>query len=249
MNQEYTIAETFTLPSKGLIYDRPINPEIKLRAMTTREEMKRLAPSETPYKVMCEIIQDCIVGDAPAIPVYDMCLGDYQFLLHKLRIVTYGSQYKMSMLCMNCGSQSEIIADLDNLEVFEYTDDIKNLMDIELPVSKRKVHLSVQTPRMLDEVNIRNKELKQKTGIDYSYLLTIQHLIEKIDDKYINPIQAEKIASEMTMRDANKIIQTADQINRKVGLGNEILVECGQCGYKAVTTFRITTEFFGPTID
>ena len=43
--ENYTIAEEYTLPSKGLVYDKQIKPTIKLRCMTTQEEMKRLGKS------------------------------------------------------------------------------------------------------------------------------------------------------------------------------------------------------------
>ena len=50
MSDKFTIAETFKLPSKGLIYENPIKDSFKLRSMTTREEIKRINPSETFYK-------------------------------------------------------------------------------------------------------------------------------------------------------------------------------------------------------
>ena len=58
--KEVSIKETFTLPSKGLVYDEKINPNITLRSMTTMEEMKRLSPSDLEYKTISEIIDDCI---------------------------------------------------------------------------------------------------------------------------------------------------------------------------------------------
>ena len=55
-----TIQENFTLPSKGLIYDQKFDPTITLRSMTVMEEMKRLSYNASEYKVMSEIIDDCI---------------------------------------------------------------------------------------------------------------------------------------------------------------------------------------------
>ena len=80
---DYTIAERYTLPSHGLLYDKEINPEIKLRSMTVRDEMKRLSPvtDGTIYRNMAEIIDSCLV-EKPGISAYDLCVGDYQFLLH-----------------------------------------------------------------------------------------------------------------------------------------------------------------------
>ena len=56
--QDYTIGESFTLPSLGKVYNKEINPEVKIRSMTTEEEMKRIASVDYPYKNMCEIKKD-----------------------------------------------------------------------------------------------------------------------------------------------------------------------------------------------
>ena len=50
----YTIAEGYRLPSEGLIYDVAVNPEIELRSMSARDEMKRLNPTSTPFKTLAE---------------------------------------------------------------------------------------------------------------------------------------------------------------------------------------------------
>ena len=70
---DYTIVNEFTLPSQGLVYNKEINPRVKLRSMTTAEEMKRLNHSERPYRLMAEVINDCIV-DNTGIDVYDLCI-------------------------------------------------------------------------------------------------------------------------------------------------------------------------------
>jgi hypothetical protein len=99
----YTIAESCTLPSNGLIYDTEINTTIELRSMTARDEMKRLAPSANPLKTLSDIIEGCCI-EAPKIHVYDMAFADYEFLLHRLRTVTYGADYAMSLTCPHCES-------------------------------------------------------------------------------------------------------------------------------------------------
>lgn len=113
-----TIQETFTLPSKRQIYEKPINPEITLRSMTTMDELKRLSHSDLPYKNMCELIDDCMVGNNK-FSSYDMCIGDYQFLLHKLRIVTYGTDYNIVVSCPNCRKVKEEKFNLEKLEILE----------------------------------------------------------------------------------------------------------------------------------
>jgi hypothetical protein len=87
-----TIQEQFKLPSNGLVYQTKVNPIVHLRSMTTAEEMRRLQPSDSPYWTICSIIDDCGALDS-GISSYDMCLGDYQYLLYMLRVVTHGSNY------------------------------------------------------------------------------------------------------------------------------------------------------------
>ena len=132
MEKNLTIAESFTLPSKGKIYGNiEVVPQIRLRSMTTAEEQKRLSHSDYPYRMLCEIIDDCLLEN-PGISSYDMCLGDYQFLLHKLRIVTYGSEYKMDTTCPYCGCTSHEVLNLEELPILEYSDDMLKYFEFDL---------------------------------------------------------------------------------------------------------------------
>lgn len=250
-NTNYTITESYILPSKGLVYDREVDPEVSLRSMTTADEMRRLAPTETPYKVMSEIIEGCMIKK-PNIKVYDMCIGDYQYLLHRLRVVTYGPDYKMQIRCLNCGEISDSVANLDDLEVLTYDESIQDLLKIHLPVSDKDIELRLQTPRILDEIETKSKELKRKIkdkSVDPSILYTIQSLIKKVDGQTLTPTQLEEFVKKLPMRDTNYLLQTANKLNRKLGVDTSIVCKCSQCGYDNPTTFRITSEFFGPSLD
>ena len=81
---DYTITGNFILPSKGKIYTPEIDPEVTLRTMTTAEEMKRMSSSDYPYKVMSNIIADCMVN-GPDLNPYDMCLGSYSFIIKSFK--------------------------------------------------------------------------------------------------------------------------------------------------------------------
>ena len=112
--QNFTVAESYALPSKGRIYDVKVNPMVELRSMTARDEMKRLNPSSTPLKSLADIIEGCCI-EKPAIHVYDMCIGDFDYLLHQLRIVTYGPEFKVTVKCQECGEYVDTTADLETL--------------------------------------------------------------------------------------------------------------------------------------
>ena len=244
------IFETFTLPSHGKIYDVDVNPRIKLRSMTTMDEMRRLTPSDTPYKAMSDIIEGCM-ETPPNIHVYNMALGDYQFLLHKLRIVTYGPEYKMFIKCkdVNCGAVSEVIADLDSLPLREWDQTIIDKALITLPRSNHEVQLKFQTARDLDIISYKNSEMKKRTKqpIDYSILYTLMSLIKKVDGRVLSELELEEFVKNLQNKDANYILNRATELNNAIGLENVIEATCPECGAKLIAPFRITSEFFGPT--
>lgn len=252
MEDNYTISETFVLPSKGSIYSTAVNQEVTLRSMKTKDEMRRLSPSEYIYKPLCEMIENCIVGEKPGIHVYDMCLGDYQFLLHKLRVVTYGSDYQMRVKCPNCGEITTATVDLNSETVLEWDDEILKLLDIELPRTKKRIHMKYMTPRMMDAIQLRKKEMLRKSQgdmLDPSISLTAQALIDTVDDEKLSVSKLESFVDNLPAMDLKYLLGKAEKLNERIGLDTTVVAKCGQCGYDVITSFRLEPEFFGPTID
>lgn len=248
----YTISESYVLPSQGKIYDTPIDPHVTLRSMTTMEEMKRLSQTDTPYKVMSDLIESCLTTPL-GMHVYDLCVGDYQFLLHKLRVVTYGPDYKMVISCPNCGESTVVNINLDDLTVLEYDEEeINKLRKVKLPQTGKEIELRIQTPRILDQNEARVREIKRKSPdltYDPGLMVTLESLIYRVDGEIPNAAALETFVRKLPMRDANLLLQTARKLNGKVGLDTSVVAKCGSCGYNVVTTFRFTPEFFGPSID
>lgn len=248
----YTLTETYTLPSKGLIYKEKIDPEITLRSMTTAEEMKRLSHTDAPYRKIAGIIDDCMI-DKCKISSYDMCLGDYQFLLHKLRVVTYGKSYKLSLTCPYCGNIQTKEMNLDELKVLECPDDIEKYFDITLPVTGKRIKLKFQTPRSLDLIARKQREFKERaeldSTVDMSYLYLVESLIDEVEGERLDSVMLESFVRSLPMKDTNLIIKTSDKINNLVGIDATIREVCSRCGVPYYTTFPFTSEFFGPSID
>ena len=246
----YTIGETFELPSKGLIYDKPVNAKNELRSMTARDEMKRLNPSSTQFKTLADIIESCCI-EKPAIHVYDMALGDYEFLLHKLRIVTYGDDYKIYLRCPYCGAEVETMAHLDNLAIKEFDiDKFNEKRFITLPGSNHTVSLKFQTPRMLDEIDSKTKEMKRKfksADIAFDMLVLLTSIIDTVDGEKLEYSKLETFVNNLPAKDMAKIVNSIDELNTLVGIDTNLIVDCNNCGGEVHTSFRYGSEFFRPT--
>jgi len=248
--EAYTISGTYTLPSKGIIYGDNVKAEFTVRSMTTDEEMKRLNPTDKPYKAMAEIIDACMV-DKPGISAYDMCLGDYQFCLHKLRIVTYGSKYKLSTICPYCGTENSDTVDLSQLKVLEYSKDVEKYAEVTLPATGKKVTLMMQTPRTLDEIAAQTKESAKKSNgqKESAFLLNLTSMVDKVDGERLDFMQLQAFVRHLPMADTNMLAAYGDKLNGSIGLDTRLDNTCEVCGLDYTSNFRTTAEFFRPTID
>lgn len=248
---DYTLTGNYTLPSLGKVYNVDVNPNVKIRSMTVAEEMKRLNSSDRPYKNLADIIDDCLV-DKPGISSYDMCLGDFQYLLHKLRVVTYGTKYRLSSKCPHCGFDNVGEIDLNEMSVSSYTDEVEKYFDIELPVSKNRIRLRMQTPRILDDINVRVKEITSKrksSSKDSAFLLNIESVIDTVDGSKLDMFKKSDFVKQLPMADINYILASVNKINELIGLDMTLNATCDFCGLDYDSPFRITPEFFRPSID
>ena len=247
----FTIAEDFELPSKGLVYGSQFDPHIKLKSMTIRDEMKRTSQNATPHRNLCEIIDGCLLTKLP-LSCYDLCIGDYEYLLHKLRIVTYGPEYKMVVGCPHCTSVHEATVSLDDLKVKEFNiKELEDCLHFTLPVCKKEIQLRLQTPRILDSIDLKVKEFKKKNKIEYdpTALITLQETIETVDGTRLSYVELENFINQLGAKDANFILNKISKSNTFVGLDTSLDVTCSSCGGDIKTFFRFGPEFFRPSND
>ena len=213
----YTIGEGMELPSKGLIYGN-VNAYVELRSMTARDEMKRLSPSPAKFKILADIIEGCMI-EKPAIHVYDMALGDYEYLLHRLRIVTYGDEYKLAVRCPHCGEVTETVAHLEELEIIPF-----------------------------DQTKFEELKRKFKAAeINFDLLVLLKKVIARVNGTKLNSTQLETYINNLPALDLTKLVNSIDEINALIGIKNELSVICPNCGGEVSTYFRFGPEFFRPS--
>lgn len=247
----FTIANEYTLPSGGKVYNREISLNFKLRSMTTQEEMKRLNHSEKPNKNIAEIIDDCLV-EPIGISAYDLCVPDFQYMLHKLRIVTYGPAYKLGSKCPWCGSPNMNEVNLEELNYTDFDDELyAKYSEFELPQTKKIIKLKMQTPRILDNIAAKVKDIRKKQPDfqgDPAFLFTLEAMIDTIDDRVPEKFRITEFVRTLPMMDTNYILKSAEKLNESFGLDKELEHTCSVCGLDYTGNFRTTAEFFGPSI-
>lgn len=240
-----TISESFVLPSRGKLNN--IDPHIVLRSMTTNEEKRRLSNSSEANKVMSTIINDCIIDRK--FDSYDLCVEDFTFLIYMLRVVTYGPDYPITVLCKNCFESNSFEVNLEELEIVTLDDfDFESKLTVELPTSKNKVRLRFQTPRDIDDINIRAKELSAKSknkNVNWSYILNLVNRIEYINGERTVDGLVQKFVEDLPMRDT-KVLEKAIR-NLRWGLVTTGLTHvCRECGKAFDYDMPLNRDFFDP---
>ena len=242
------IAEQFTLPSHGKLYVDDVNPEVVLSSMKAKHEMLRLSATEESHKIMSQIIDDCIETDF-GISSYDLCLGDFQFLLFKLRIVTFGNGYELLGKCPFCGFEQTYKVDLDTLETKEYTDSYEDLKHLTLPVGGEELLLTYQTPRMLDRINTKMKEYRKRhrdSDENPTILFNIMSVIDEVNGEIPDALELEEWIKELPLADATAIVNRIDEMNNSIGVNLYVEDSCRICGTNFIVPFRVNNTFFRP---
>ena len=139
MNNDFTIANEYTLPSEGKVYsNKDVTSQIKLRSMTTAEEMKRLNHSERPYKAIAEIMNDCLV-EKIGIDPYDLCIPDFQYVLHNTNKITFSQ--KNSPKCFITHANSKKAPSTRPLcsQIHHFQDYTKNILSTSPPYFRQAI--------------------------------------------------------------------------------------------------------------
>lgn len=242
------IAESCTLPSHGQIYEETIDPNIILSSMKCKHEMRRLNATDNYQKLMAGIIDECLQTDI-GLSSYDLCLGDFQYLLYKLRIITYGPDYEMTAFCPYCGFENYLKVNLDDLEINEFDETLLDLLTFTSPTTKDEIKFTLQTPRTIDKINDKCKEYRKRhkdSNENPTLLYTILYSIEEWNGETPNLITLEEKIKELPMADTNAIINRIDEINSKIGVDLMISDECVLCKTGFTVPFRVNDDFFRP---
>lgn len=246
-----TFSETYTLPSKGLLYGDEFGSEVVIRSMTTFEEKMRLG-TQGFWKTMSGIL-DAVVTSPDIYDTTAMTLFDFYFLMYKMRTVSYGPIYRVNVTCPKCGRTEVIKVDLDSLEVNYLEEGFKEPFTIG-PLPRSKDVLECRFLRVIDSINNEKKsrEILERSPNyigDPMYILNRVSQIVKINGEEKTPPEIEKYVEEMNSMDSAYFQQAYNKIADSVGLVTECRGTCPSCGEDLKFGLPFGSEFFRPTFD
>lgn len=244
-----SVTEVYTLPSKGTIYG--IGPDVTIRSMTTKEEKMRLG-NQGFYTTMCSIL-DSVVISPDNFNSRLMTQFDFYFLMYKMRVVSYGPSYKVTVNCPKCGKSDVYTVNLDDLKVNYLPDDFVEPFKIG-PLPRSGDTLECRLLRITDSIeNDRKATEILKNDPDYvgdpTPILNMVSQIVKINGDSKLPAEVTNYVENMLALDSAYYEQAYNKIISGIGMSSSCEDECKHCGHHLRFGLPFNSEFFRPTFD
>jgi len=231
----------FTLPIGYTDDDGKLHRTVVLRKMTGKEEaiLADRRYQRNGGKLVTELIHSCLVrlGDlqknGPST-IEEMYSADRNFLLLKLRSITFGSELPARYTCPACNELIEIVEDLDELPVRmlgdgESPEDIVVALEDGYLDRDGQVHqsLTLRLPTGADESAVA-PQIRQNASLGKNALLS--RCLKSLGDLPKHRLEAigPKILAELTLTDRRLIDKALNQGAPGVDLIRE--VTCLNCG-------------------
>lgn len=241
----------FTLPIGYMDGESTVHRTVVLRKMTGKEEaiMADKRFQRNGGKLVTELLHSCITRVGTLSPngrstVADMFSADRNYLLLKLRSITFGAELPTSYHCPSCNEKLQLTEDLDALPINylpdgEAMEDI--LIDLEDGYMDRdgQVHsaLTMRLPNGADEEAVAS-QMRQNASLGKNALLA--RCLKSLGDMPRHRVEAlgPHIFSELTLSDRRLIDHALNSAAPGVDLTREI--ECPNCGNVFKTSLDLT---------
>jgi hypothetical protein len=242
---------TVTLPVGYADGEGRVHRDVVMRKMTGREEaiLADRRFHRNGGRLVTELIHSCLlrVGELPkngASTVSGMYSVDRNFLLLKLRSITFGPELKASYTCPACGEVTRVTENLDELPVRAVADgetpeDIRVELEDGYTDRDGTVHtaLTLRLPTGADEESVA-PQMRQNASEGKNALLA--RCLKTLGDLPRHRLEAlgPHILSELTLTDRRLIDRALNQAAPGVDLVRRI--ECASCGHLFSTSLDLS---------
>ena len=216
------------LPSLGKCYPNFNNDSIQIRPFTFEDERNlRLAARDNEGgEAITNLLDTCIEG----IPTQALTIFDKNYVLFKLRELSYGSNYPITGKCDTCGTNNTLRLELSSLPVSYFEGDYEEYTKVFLPDSQKNA--IIRFPRLSDEPHLNTAE-KLVDNIN-RFVVSVEDVT---DEAIIFAFIRKTTVKDVTVL-RNKIFDLS------LGFESEIVYPCGGCQRDNKTTLVLNENFF-----
>ena len=245
--------EIIDLPSEGYFYP-PGNPlssgQLEIKYMTAKEEdiltSKNLIQKGT---ALDKLLESLIVSP---IKYSDLLVGDKNAILIASRILAYGKDYDVDIVCDDCNFKFNTSIDLTTLKNKEVDTSMcekgTRTFKISLPLSKSQVEIKLLNHE--DELAIDSelkglKKIVAIEGIERELTTRLKHIIVSISGDTSREKINNFVMEELLSRDLMEIKKSIKKILPDLDM--EISKDCPKCSNTVKFSLPLNVDFFWPS--
>jgi len=227
--EEKTAWVKVDLPSLGLAYQGV--GAVEIRAFTFKEEklLRSIIKVSDGKDVIRKMFTNCVRGvsyDALTVP-------DKNFLLFKLREISYGNDYPVILKCENCGTDNRMKVEIGQIPVKFVAKDYAEPFKFTLPDSN--VEVFAISPRAKDEDFLATGE---------TLVQNLWRFVRSVGG-YKDDIVIRKFIEATTAKDVATIRDRL--LSTDYGLDQDVNFNCIECGSKQDGMIPLNENFFSPS--
>lgn len=248
--------EIISLPSKGLAYpeSHPLSSgQIEMKYMTAREEDILTSPNLIKQGIVLDkLMQSMIVSP---IQLDDLIIGDKNAVMVAARILGYGKDYDVTIICPKCQANNKVTIDLAKLPETNIPDTVvmpePGIFEFILPHSKRVVYFRLLTgaidKQITKDLEQAKKSNKNNSDVNRELTTRLKYLIVSVDGNTDRKVIANFIDNELFAMDSRALRTYMKSILPDINFSIDF--QCTECGYeseKEALSFELDSNFFWP---
>ena len=214
------------VPTKGTFYFGKEAP-IRMRPMTFDDEKSITTGSRsTDFNAANYLLSRCVTNlDAEKLIIIDKL-----YLLIKLREISYGKDYKVGVICGQCGFENTLNLEIDKLAVKSVPDDFDYMNHtVFLEGIKKEAEISVAT--IIEEHFLQGDKLSNN----------LWRFIRKIGG-IDNPTVIAQVIEKLPIIDMHKIVK--EIMLGDYGVQPQVRYSCDKCTKSNLISLPIDENFF-----
>lgn len=238
------IKETIILPSQGFPYNgRLEGTSVTVRPLTTRVYKDFIVnPSE---EGIVNLVDSCLV-DCP-IKSNELVYQDQLAVYLKIRSISLGNLVPAYSICPHCNKRNDEKWDIMKLDC-NYLSLEEYPYGVVLPDCKKKVYISIPTPKSQTRANEEAKKRATLFDKKISDFLPSFQIASVIRVDGVNDIvEKAEWYNELTLKDAVFIDSVMEKL-QDFGIVTSRMVTCQSCNKEYSVPVHISQDFFRPDI-
>ena len=215
------------LPTRGFYSDSPGTIQIRPFVFEDEKILRNIKKATDGVKVIETLIKRCTNN----LDYSTLTLVDKNFILVKLRELSYGTNYGIHATCADCEFKNELNVEMDKLPLVYAENENSLHTKVSLPDSEVEVEFKIPTV----------KDEKYLTEVD-SIMDNLWRLVKSVGG-HTERVIIQGFIQKTSAKDI-VVLRNAIFEGNRLGVQTEVNFICGSCGTHSVIDLPINESFF-----